>query len=256
MITLPPWCAEGWEMTMMSAEKQKINPYFLGGQTIYISFPTASMSQTEKATSLRGNNIHFCRATVHHELIPGHHLQLFMSERYRKHRKLFTTPFLIEGWALHWEFLLWDQGFAQSPENRIGMLFWRMHRCARVIFSLKFHLGEMDAEEAVQFLIDRVGHEPGIARAEMRRSISDAYPPLYQAAYLLGALQMQAMYSEFVENGIMSAKQFHDAVLRQNAIPLELMRAALSGQSPDRDATPEWRFYPFNRTASSEQTSE
>ena len=68
--------------------------------------------------SMRGNGIHVSRATVQHELIPGHHLQGFMSERYNTHRNLFGTPFMGEGWSLYWEFLLWDQGFPRSPEDR------------------------------------------------------------------------------------------------------------------------------------------
>jgi uncharacterized protein (DUF885 family) len=38
--------------------------------------------------SMRGNNPSFSRATVFHELIPGHHLQGFMAARYRPYRGL------------------------------------------------------------------------------------------------------------------------------------------------------------------------
>ena len=64
---------------------------------------------------------------MHHELIPGHHLQGFMTARYNTHRALFATPFWSEGWALYWEMLLWDR-LPATPEDRVGMLFWRMHR--------------------------------------------------------------------------------------------------------------------------------
>src|SRR5213076_3300265 len=117
--------------------------------TIIVSFPTSGMSHAEKRMSMRGNNIHSARATVFHELIPGHHLQGYMAGRYATYRGIFTTPFYIEGWAIYWELLLWDRGFAKSPENRIGMLFWRLHRCARIIFSLSFHLGQMTPQEAI-----------------------------------------------------------------------------------------------------------
>ena len=151
-------------MQMMSAERQKVNPYFTGGEVISVSYPTEEMAHEDKLMSMRGNNVHFARATVHHELIPGHHLQLFMADRYRTHRQLFRTPFLVEGWALYWEMLLWDLDFQRSAEDRLGMLFWRSHRCARILFSLGFHLGEMSAEEAIAFLVKEVGHEPRNAR--------------------------------------------------------------------------------------------
>ena len=165
-------------MQMMSAERQKVNPYFTGGEVISVSYPTEEMAHEDKLMSMRGNNVHFARATVHHELIPGHHLQLFMADRYRTHRQLFRTPFLVEGWALYWEMLLWDLGFQRSAEDRLGMLFWRSHRCARILFSLSFHLGEMSADEAIAFLVEEVGHEPRNATAEVRRSVQGGYIPL------------------------------------------------------------------------------
>src|SRR5262245_65249283 len=100
---------------MMSPERQKVNPFFTGGEVISVSFPTADMSYEDRMMTLRGNNIPFCRATVQHELIPGHHLQSFMAKRYRPHRGIFRTPFLVEGWALYWELLLWDLGFPKTP---------------------------------------------------------------------------------------------------------------------------------------------
>ena len=43
----------------------------------------------------------------------------------------------------------------------------------------------------------------------------------------------------------MTERQFHDAVLRENAIPIELVRAELTGQKLTRDFKPSWRFYCF-----------
>ncbi len=140
LVTVPALAKETWRMIMMSPEAQKVNPFFLGGEQIIISYPTDGMEHREKMMSMRGNNPHFSRATVQHELIPGHHLQQFMISRYKPYRDTFETPFWMEGWALYWELNLWDKGFPRTPEDRIGMLFWRMHRCARIIFSLNYHL--------------------------------------------------------------------------------------------------------------------
>ncbi|MAT69250.1 MAG: DUF885 domain-containing protein [Planctomycetaceae bacterium] len=243
LVTIPPLCRDGWRMTMMSPERQRVNPYFTGGEVISVSFPTADMVHADKLMSLRGNNRHFARATVHHELIPGHHLQIFMADRYRPHRKLFRTPFLVEGWALYWEMLLWDEGFAGSPEDRVGMLFWRSHRCARILFSLQYHLGEMSAEEAVDFLVEQIGHEPRNARAEVRRSIEGSYDPLYQAAYMLGGLQLRELSRELIGTGQMTPREFHDAVLRENSIPVAMIRASLTDEPLTRDYQCDWRFY-------------
>jgi hypothetical protein len=244
LVTVPPLAEETWRMEMMTPEAQLVNPFFLGGELIQVSFPTHTMTHAQKQMSLRGNNPHFARATVQHELIPGHHLQMFMMARHRPYRRVVGTSFWIEGWALYWEMRLWDLGFPQTPENRLGMLFWRSHRAARIIFSLKFHLEQMTAAECIAMLIERVGHEPANAEAEVRRSFKGDYGPLYQAAYMLGGLQMKALHRELVEQGSLTDRAFHDAILRENSLPIEMLRAALTKQELTRDFVSTWRFYP------------
>ena len=243
LVTIPELCKQSWRMDMMSVERQRVTPYFTGGETISIAFPTDAMSHADKLMSMRGNNEHFARATVHHELIPGHHLQQYMTARHATWRRPFGTPFWGEGWALYWELRLWDLDFARGPEDRIGMLFWRMHRCARILFSLNFHLGAWDANQCVDFLVERVGHERRNATAEVRRSINGSYPPLYQAAYMTGGLQLYALHRELVGAGRMSERAFHDAVLREGSIPIEMLRALLIGEALERDFEPRWRFH-------------
>jgi len=242
LVTVPALAKEDWPMDMMSAQAQKVNPFFLGGDRIIVSFPTDSMELSDKLMSLKANNIHFSRATVHHELIPGHHLQYFMNARYSQHRRAFSTPFWIEGWALYWEMLLWDKGFPKTPEDRIGMLFWRMHRCARIVFSLKVHMGKMTPDEAIEFLVEKVGHERFSATGEVRRSFNGNYSPLYQAAYMVGGLQIRALHKELVESGKMTDREFHDRILKGGSMPIEMVRVLLTNPEVKRDFTPGWRF--------------
>jgi hypothetical protein len=243
LVTVPSFAKDIWRMRMMTPAEQRINPFFLGGEQIIVSFPAAGMEHEAKLMSLRGNNIHFSRAVVHHEVIPGHHLQMYMTQRHAPWRRAFYTPFWIEGWALYWEMRLWDLGFPQTPEQRIGMLFWRMHRCARILFSLNFHLEKWTPQQCVDFLVDRVGHERENAAAEVRRSFEADYPPLYQAAYMLGGLQFRALHAELVTSGRMTEKQFHDTILRSGPIPVELVRTVLTGQPLRAGLVSNWLFY-------------
>jgi hypothetical protein len=242
LVTVPPLAKEIWRMEMLSPDQQRVSPFFLGGEVIRVSFPTDAMLQDEKLMSMRGNNVHFSRATVQHELIPGHHLTGFMSDRVNPHRDAFGTPFWTEGWALYWEMLLWDLDFPRSPEDRVGMLFWRSHRAARIIFSLSFHLGAMTPQQAIDLLVDRVGHERANATAEVRRSFNGSYSPLYQVAYMMGGLQFRALHQELVKSGRMTDRAFHDAVLATNSMPVEMVRAVLTNQRLGQDHAPSWRF--------------
>lgn len=242
LVTIPPLAKEIWRMEMLSPARQRIAPFFLGGEVVQVAFPTDGMSHEEKVMSLRSNNEHFSRAVVHHELIPGHHLQGFMTSRYATHRSLFSTPFWGEGWALYWELLLWDLDFPRSPEDQIGMLVWRNHRAARILFSIAFHLGQMTPEEAVELLVTRVGFERAASEAEVRRSFTGQYPPLYQAGYLLGGLQLRALHREMVESGQMTNRDFHDHILRHGRMPIEMVRYSVRGERPNRDGVARWRF--------------
>ncbi|MBS1522104.1 MAG: DUF885 family protein [Bacteroidetes bacterium] len=247
LITIPPLAEETWGMIMMTPQRQLVNPFFTGGREISISYPTNMMEEGDKLMSMRGNNPFFSRGTVQHELIPGHNLQYFMDNRYKPYRQDFATPFAIEGWSLYWELLLYDQGFAKTPEERVGMLFWRMHRCARIIFSLNYHLGNWTPQQCIDFLVDRVGHERANAEGEARRSFEGGYGPLYQVAYLVGGLQLMSLKKELVDSGKMTYKQFNDAVIKENLIPVEMTRATLTGAPLSKDFTTSWKFYDFNK---------
>jgi uncharacterized protein (DUF885 family) len=243
LVTVPPLARETWRMDMMTPERQLVNPFFTGGEVISVSYPVNSMNYDQKMMSMRGNNIPMSRATVFHELIPGHNLQGYYAARFKPYRSVAGgTPFVTEGWSLYWELLMWDLKFQKTPEDRVGALFWHMHRCARIIFSLSFHLGTMTPVECVNMLVERVGFERENAAGEVRRSFGGAYTPLYQAAYLLGGMQLKSLHDALVGPGKMTNREFNDAVLKENRIPIELIRASLTKRRLTRDYKSEWKF--------------
>jgi uncharacterized protein (DUF885 family) len=65
---------------------------------------------------------------------------------------------------------------------------------------------------------------------------------LYQCAYMLGAMQLRALRKELVDTRKLSDRAFHDAILRENAIPIEMVRAVLTRQKLPRDFTTSWKF--------------
>jgi uncharacterized protein (DUF885 family) len=105
---------------------------------------------------------------------------------------------------------------------------------------MSYHLGRMTEQECVDYLVERVGFERANAAAEVRRSIGAA--PLYQAAYMVGGLQIRALYRELVDSGRMSAREFHDAFLQGGRMPIEMVRLRLTGEGLTRDYKTQWRF--------------
>ncbi|HEX3134033.1 MAG TPA: DUF885 family protein, partial [Planctomycetota bacterium] len=113
LVTVPALCEESWRITMVTSEDQRQLPYVAyNGNNIFAAYACDDMKANDKLMSMCGNNCHFIRLIIAYELIPGYHLQAFFAERYRDYRRVFWTPFLVEGWALHWEMELWDKGFA------------------------------------------------------------------------------------------------------------------------------------------------
>ena len=242
LVTVPPLCEETWRMTMLSPEAMRTVPYAAySSQEMLVAFAREDMKQEDKLMVMRGNNRHATRLTTPHELIPGHHLQLFQGARHSPHRRAFSTPFFVEGWALYCERRLWNLGWARTPEERIGMLFWRLHRAARVVVALKFQLGRMKPDEMVTFLVDRVGHEKYGATSEVRRFIGPM-GALQPVSYTIGSLQLLALRDEMTGRGRMKEIDFNDALLRAGPIPVELLRAELLGAPLSRDAKPTWRW--------------
>jgi uncharacterized protein (DUF885 family) len=98
----------------------------------------------------------------------------------------------------------------------------------------------------VDFLVDKVGHEPANAEAEVRRSFESpqyANQPLYQAAYLLGGLQLRGLRKELVDSKVMTNKQFHDEIMRQGNMPIALIRLGVTKMKLTRDMDINWKFY-------------
>jgi uncharacterized protein (DUF885 family) len=243
MVTVPALADETWRMIMMTPKRQLVNPFFTGGDEISVSYPTDTMTYEQREMSMRGNNIPFAHATAFHEMIPGHFLQFYMGSRYHTYRQAFESPFWGEGDAFQWEMEFYDLGFDKTPEERVGALFWRMHRSARVMFTMRFHLGEWTPKQCIDFLINDVGHEPDNAAAEVRRSFDGSVGPLYQCAYLMGALQIRSLRKELVDGHQMTEREFHDALLHEGPMPIELMRADLEKQKLISDFKTSWKFY-------------
>ncbi|OQW97093.1 MAG: hypothetical protein BWK77_02680 [Verrucomicrobia bacterium A1] len=240
--TVPPLCEETWRMAMLSPEAIRTVPYAAyASQEMLVAFAREDMKQEDKLMVMRGNNRHATRLTTPHELVPGHHLQIYQAARHSAHRRAFGTAFFIEGWALYCERRLWDLGWARSPEERLGMLFWRMNRAARVVVALRFHLGQMKPDEMVAFMVDRVGHEKLGATSEVRRFVGPM-GELQPASYMVGCFQLLALRAEMTGRGKWGEMPFNDALLRAGPIAVELMRAELRDLPLARDAKPSWRW--------------
>lgn len=80
-------------------------------------------------------------------------------------------------------------------------------------------------------------------QSNIRRLAAVTMPELYQSVTMLGALQFRALHAELVESGKMSNRNFHDVILRENQMPIEMLRAILTNEKLDRTFRTNWKFY-------------
>ena len=97
--------------------------------------------------------------------------------------------------------------------------------------------------KCIDYLVDRVGHERSTAEGEVRRSFTGGYGPLYQIAYMIGGLQFYNLKKELVDSGQMDIRDFHDRIMHENYMPVEMVRALLTDQKLSEDFKTRWRFY-------------
>ena len=228
LFPVPPLADDCWRLQLSDLDTQKSYAYgFYGGNFMGVASPLAEMDSLRKVECLRSNARPTTRTVVPHELIPGHHLQGWFARRSAPWRDRFASPFYGEGWAVHGERLFDENGFFRTPVERIGHLFWRLLRAARIVVSTKYHLNEMSAPQMVDFMVENAGLERSAAQAEVDRYMT--YSPLYQCAYLYGCQQIRDLRDECRKawGDRFSELRFNTELLEQGSIPLRFAREAL-----------------------------
>ena len=69
---------------------------------------------------------------------------------------------------------------------------------------------------------------------------------------MIGGLQFRALHRELVGSRKMSNRDFHDTILKRGEMPVEMVRASLTGQPLTRDYKARWKFYEAPRVQSTE----
>jgi uncharacterized protein (DUF885 family) len=139
----------------------------------------------------------------------------------------FLSSLFIEGWAFYCEELMEQLGFIDQPIQKLARLQAQLWRAARIVIDSSLHTKGMSVDEAINFLVERAGLEPGDAKAEVRRYTTS---PTQPQSYLMGKLQIVEIVEEYKRRYPQtSLLQMHDAILSSGSLPPRLMRERLFG---------------------------
>ena len=169
---------------------------------------------------------------VHHEVLPGHHLQNALAMEAKGLPLMRRMPLFSgysEGWALYAEQLADEMGvYAEDPLGRLGYLASLMFRAARLVVDSGLHHKRWSREQAIAYMVQTLGDkETSIAREVERYCVQ----PGQASSYMLGhqVWERSRTKAKARLGGRFDIRRFHDAGLLYGAMPLAVLEAHLDG---------------------------
>jgi uncharacterized protein (DUF885 family) len=193
----------------------------------FVPYPPEGTPPDEVRKRLSDNSRSGIPTTSVHEAYPGHHWHLTTMLDGRPLRRVVSSPYFIEGWALYSERMMREQGFFTDPAAEIGHLDARIFRAARIVCDTSLHTGDMSFDEAVTFMSTKASLSEPTARAEVTRYCAW---PTQASAYLTGALEIERVRDGWLAGGG-DLRTFHDRLAGSGAMPTALAERALDAPS-------------------------
>jgi len=169
--------------------------------------------------------IYQMEALAYHEGIPGHHMQLSISQElegipaFRKYGR-FTA--YSEGWGLYSEFLPKEMGLYADPYSDFGRLAMELWRAGRLVVDTGLHDKKWTREQATQYLMDNTPNPESDCLKAIERYI---VMPGQATAYKIGMNKILDL-REGAKDELGDAfdiRDFHDAILATGPVPLDIM---------------------------------
>lgn len=164
-------------------------------------------------------------ALAYHEGIPGHHMQLAISQELEglpSFRKFGGYTAYSEGWGLYSEFIPKEMGFYDDPYSDFGRLAMELWRAARLVVDSGIHDKKWTREEAIDYLMTNTPNPEGDCIKAIERYV---VMPGQATAYKIGMLKILELRARAQEalGDDYDVRAFHDVVLKNGPVPLAIL---------------------------------
>ncbi len=218
----------------------EIAPKFTGGR--YIGAPKGGTQPGYywvNTYNLPSRPLYVLPALTLHEAVPGHHLQIALTQELEDLPEFRRTTYLDvfgEGWGLYSEYLGIEAGMYTTPYTRFGRLTYEMWRACRLVVDTGLHAMGWTRDQAMDYMASRTALSLHEIRTETDRYISW---PGQALAYKMGELKIRELRGEAEEalGELFDVREFHDAILSSGTVPLTVMEDKVRGYIRERQLT-------------------
>ncbi len=174
-------------------------------------------------------NLDQVESTAYHEGLPGHHMQISISQELQgvpEFRKFEFYTAYTEGWGLYSERLGKDVGLYQDPYSDYGRLEGDIWRAIRLVVDTGVHSEHWTRQQMVDYFHDHSGIDETDVQAEVDRYIAW---PSQALAYKIGQLKILELRDRAKKalGDKFDIRAFHDQVLDAGALPLDVLSARI-----------------------------
>lgn len=166
-----------------------------------------------------------------HEAVPGHHLQIMLSQELEDVPDFRRDHYLSafgEGWALYAEYLGKEAGMYATPYEDFGRLTYEMWRACRLVVDVGMHAKNWSREQAVEFMASNTALALHEVNTEIDRYIGW---PAQALSYKMGEITIRELRKE-AEASLgdrFDIRAFHDLVLSNGSIPMRSLKRVVRG---------------------------
>jgi uncharacterized protein (DUF885 family) len=175
-----------------------------------------------------------------HESVPGHHLQLSLQAEMKglpEFRTQIEYTAYVEGWALYCETMGSELGLYTDPYQKFGQLANEMWRAVRLVVDTGIHSEGWTRDQAIQYFHDNTSISEHNATVEVDRYI---VWPGQALGYKIGQMEIRRLRTEAEQQlgARFDERAFHDAVLGEGALPMDILATRIHAWIAAEQAEP------------------
>ncbi|HEX7719808.1 MAG TPA: DUF885 domain-containing protein [Woeseiaceae bacterium] len=212
-------------------------PLDAGQKSFYAVAPLPEHWTEQQVESfLREYNLYAIQTLTLHEAVPGHYLQLALSNRYPSTLRavLWSGPF-VEGWAVYAERAMIDAGYLDNdPLMRLTSLKWYLRVVTNAIVDQAIHVDGMSREAAMKLMIEGGFQEEREAAGKWTRAqLTSTQLSTYFVGFQEHADMRRA--TELAWGDDFTLRRYHDQALAYGSPPVRYVRALLLDEDIPHD---------------------